>query len=123
MNTKEITAVMYFDNNNLEPVFISIPFTVKSMRVKQISVVNGPASQVTSMIASLKCDFIKTDEFLCHFPLTPDTSFCLPLNTTFIPSNNIFNNYYNFYLSYSNKEPLGFTDLDCWVNCTLEFIG
>lgn len=123
MNTKEVTCVLYFENNNLESVFISIPFIVKSVKVKQISVVNGPASEVSSMIASLKSDFIKIDEFLCHFPLTPDTSFCLPLNTVFVPSTSIFNNNYSFYLTYSNKEALHFTDLDCWVNITMEFIG
>jgi hypothetical protein len=122
--TKTLSVPLVFNATTSASCFLFVPFTVKQIKAKLVSVTNTAASAPTTLIGQLKSDLIPADESLCHFPLAAGSSFCTGTDLTFTPVNNNINGNFVFSLSGGNNSPIGgAASLVVGVTLILEFSG
>ncbi len=123
MLIKEITVPIHFLNTTNVEVFLNVPFNVKALKIKQLSIVNDASNVTTQPIGSVFSSLTSVSDCLFHIPLTPSYTSSIALDTFFPITNPSVNSTFNFSIGYSHSLPLTYTTLNTWVNVTLEFIG
>lgn len=118
------SILLNYNETDILTTPINIPFPVKKIYLKQVSVVTGDSAPLLPM-AIMKTNLVENpSQSLCTIPLVVSSMSSVGLMAEFHPGNRIINGDYTFSLLLSDQQNL--TDSEQLKSCIglmLEFVG
>ena len=121
IQTRALTLV--YNATAQQSSYILIPFDVKEIVVKQVTVYNSNTSTPTNMVGYIRSDIVsgQNNQPLCTVSLATNTSYSCDLDVVLKPISANINNTFNFYLMYTDNALISTANLNATIMLLLEF--